>query len=65
VGGRLQGERMYLHLQLIHVVVQQKLSPHCKPIILQLKKINEMNNKKGVNQLPWEKIVKKTYEWDI
>ena len=28
-------------LEWIHIVVQQKLTQHCKPIILQLKKITE------------------------
>ena len=38
MGGRLKRKRIYVYLQLIHVVVQQKLTQHCKPIILQLKK---------------------------
>ena len=37
VGRRLK-EGMYVYLQLIHTVVQQKLAQHCKAIILQLKK---------------------------
>ena len=37
VGGRLQRDGMYVYVQLIHVVVCQKLT-HYKPIILQLKK---------------------------
>ena len=36
---------MCLHLQLIHVVVLQKLSQHCKTIILQFKK-NEIKKKR-------------------
>ena len=31
-------EGIYVYTQLIHFVVQQKLSQHCKAIILQLKK---------------------------
>ena len=41
MGGRLrresQREGMYVHLELIHIVVQQKLTHHCKAIILHLK----------------------------
>ena len=35
---RLQRERIYVYIWLIHVVVQQKLIQHCKAIILQIKK---------------------------
>ena len=35
VGGRLKREGIYVYIQLIHLVVQQKLTPHCKVIILQ------------------------------
>ena len=38
MGGRLKREEMYVHMQLIHFVVQKKLIEHCKIIILQLKK---------------------------
>ena len=38
VGGRLQREGIYVYIELIHFVVQQKLTQHCKAIILQLKK---------------------------
>ena len=38
VGGRLKMKGIQLHLQLIHVVVQQKLTQHCKTIIHQKKK---------------------------
>ena len=41
VGGRPEREGMYVHLQLIHFVVQQKLTQHCKAVILQLKKKNQ------------------------
>ena len=36
-GGRLGREGVDIYLQLIHVVVQQKLAQHCKAVILQLK----------------------------
>ena len=36
---RLKRERIYAYLQLIHIVVQQKLAQHCKAFILQFKKI--------------------------
>ena len=36
-GRRRQREGTYVHMQLIHVVVQQKVRQHCKAIILQLK----------------------------
>ena len=35
--GSLKREGMYVHLELIHTVVQQKLTQHCKAIILHLK----------------------------
>jgi len=37
VGGRLQREGIYEYLGLIHLVLQQKLTQHCKEITLQLK----------------------------
>ena len=36
-GGGIKREGIYVYLNLIHVVVQQKLTQHCKAIILQLK----------------------------
>ena len=36
VGGRLERERTYVYLWLIHVDVWQKPTQHCKAIILQL-----------------------------
>ena len=36
MGGKLKREAIYVYLQLIHAVAQQKLT-HCKAIILQLK----------------------------
>ena len=38
LGGRLKKKGMSVYLQLIHIVVQQKPTQHCKAIILQLKK---------------------------
>ena len=35
VGGRLKEEGIYVSLQLIHFVVQQKLTQQCKAIISQ------------------------------
>ena len=37
VGRRFKREEIYVYLWLIHIVVQQKLTQHCKAIILQLK----------------------------
>ena len=36
-GRRLKRNGIYIYLQLIHVVVQQELTQHCKAIILQSK----------------------------
>ena len=41
VGGRFKRERMSVHLQLIHAVVWQKPTQHCKAITLQSKKTNK------------------------
>ena len=40
VGGTSKREEIYLYIQLIHFVVQQKLTKHCKATILQFKKKN-------------------------
>ena len=37
-GGRFQREGIYVYIELTHFIVQQKLTQHCKAIILQLKK---------------------------
>ena len=37
-GGRLKKKVTYVYIWLIHVVGQQKLSPYCHAVILQLKK---------------------------
>ena len=34
----LEREGLYMYLQLIHGILQQKLTQHCKAVILQLKK---------------------------
>ena len=34
VGGRSEREGIYVYIQLIHFVVQQKLTQHCKATIL-------------------------------
>ena len=47
VGRRLQREGMYVYVQLIHFVVQQKLTQHCKAIIFHSRK-KELN-------MPFEK----------
>ena len=38
VGGRLKKEGICVYIELIHIVLQQKLAQHCKAIILQFKK---------------------------
>ena len=38
MGGRSKRDGMYVNIQLIHVVVQQKSTEHGKAIIFQLKK---------------------------
>ena len=45
VEGRFKMEGTYVYLWLIHVLVWQKPTPHCKAIIIQLK-INVKNCKK-------------------
>lgn len=37
VGGRLNREGTSVYIQLIHTVVQQELTQHCKAVIFQLK----------------------------
>ena len=37
VGGRFKREGTYVYLELIHTVVQERLTYQCKAIILQLK----------------------------
>ena len=40
MGGRSKREGIDVYTQMIHFVVQQKLTQHCKAIILQLKEKN-------------------------
>ena len=40
VGGISEKERIYVYIYMIHLVVQQKVTQHCKAVILQLKKTN-------------------------
>ena len=40
VGGRFRREGVYVYMELSHLVVQQKLTQHCKSAILQSKKKN-------------------------
>ena len=47
-GGRFRRDRTYKYLRLIHAVVSQKTTQHCKAIILQLK-INFKKNIMGKN----------------
>ena len=39
VGGRLKREEIYVYLQLIHIIIQQKPTQNCKAITLQKNKI--------------------------
>ena len=48
-GGRLKREEIYVHIQLIHVLVKQKLTPHCKAIMLQYRQTNACNQKININ----------------
>ena len=42
VGGRSKREGIYVYIQVIHFIAQQKLTQHCKAIILRLKKKEEI-----------------------
>ena len=44
IGGRFKRQRTYVYTKLIHVVVQQELTQHCRAIIFQFKKKKEQNN---------------------
>ena len=43
VGGRLKREWIYVNIQLIHFVVELKLTQHCKAVILQFFKKNTIS----------------------
>ena len=45
MGGRLQRVGVYVYLELMLTVVQQKLTQHCKVMILQLKKQQQQQQK--------------------
>ena len=45
VEGRSKREGIYVYIQLIPFIVEQKLTEHCKAIILQLKKKRHMGGK--------------------
>ena len=45
--GRLRREGIDTYLQLIHVVVQQKLAQHCKATVLQFKKNPMINHNRN------------------
>ena len=62
-GREAQLEWIYVYLGLVHVV-QQKLTQHCKAIILQLKKINN-NNKKTPENDQLQKWKRKKKEGNI
>ena len=48
LGGRPKSKGVEVYLQLIHFVIQQKLTQHCEAIILQKKKKKKgTKNKKG------------------
>ena len=53
--GGLKGVGLYLYLWLIHIVVQQKTTQHCKAVILQLK----INLKKEPIFLPSSRYLEK------
>jgi len=59
VGGRLTKKGIYVYLQRIYDVIQQKTTQHCKAIILQLKKLRLRNsrNRKNRTSLSADKIV--------
>ena len=42
-------EGVYVNTELIHFVVQQKLTQHCKPIILQFKNTGKKFKKKQIS----------------
>ena len=45
-GGRPRREGIYVYIELIHFIVQQKIAQHGKVIILQLKKKAQPNVKR-------------------
>ena len=63
VGGRLMREWICIYLQLIHTVVQQKQTQHCKAIILQLKnlKLSQLKLKKTQQNIAFPSFPFLTY----
>ena len=58
MGGRIKREQVYVYLWLIHVAVWQKLTKHCKAIILHFKTKNSnrhthKNNEQKMQNLKW------------
>ena len=51
VGGMIKREGAHVYIWLIHVNVQQKPTPYCKAIILQLK-TNKQNGERGIRVCP-------------
>ena len=47
VGGRLTRKGIYVYLQLIYDVIQQKTTQHCKAIIFQFKKKFRLRNSRN------------------
>ena len=47
VGRRLMRKGIYVYLELIYDVIQQKTTQHCKALILQFKKLRLRNNRNG------------------
>ena len=43
IGGKSKKEGIYVYIWLIHFILQQKLTQHCKATILQLKKKKRSN----------------------
>ena len=50
VGEGLKREGIYVYLKVIHVIVQQKLTQHCKAIILPLRHKLQKKKKKKEHQ---------------
>ena len=43
IAGRFNRQRIHVYTKLIHVVVQQELTQHCKAVIFQFKKGSTIN----------------------
>ena len=53
MGRTSQREGIYVHVELIHAVIQQRLTQHCKALILQLKinKDKSRNRKRDISKI--------------